>query len=358
VRISEETVMRIFIFIAVVPLLLAGSCEKNKPVVTGDPNPFYRVMFYNVENLFDTEDDPATDDSEFLPGSEKQWNQVRYQDKLDKIARVVSDLGGDTLPVLVGLCEVENGKVIGDLLKIDPLAGSDYRVVHQESPDKRGIDVALLYRYRYFTLHRSEFIPVRFDSDTAARTRDILYAVGTLGGIDTLHFFVGHWPSRSGGEIESRPLRLHVAGIIRDRVDSIRTFHPDALIVITGDFNDEPEDLSVTSGLGALLVAADPKDGDLYDLTPVIRSGQPQGTYKYRGSWNLLDHMVVSGSLLDTTGSLYTRPVEMKVFSRSYLLENDEEYMGQRPFRTYLGPYYHGGYSDHLPVYLNIRYRN
>ncbi|MFH0760028.1 MAG: endonuclease/exonuclease/phosphatase family protein [Bacteroidota bacterium] len=349
--------MRKLTFIALLPFLLAASCEKDKPLVTGDSNPYFRIMFYNVENLFDTVDDPLTDDSEFLPESQKEWTEVRYHDKLEKIAQVIIDLGGDTLPVLVGFCEIENHGTLDDLLAVSGLAGLDYRIVHRDSPDKRGIDVGLLYRSRYFSLIRSDFIPILFPIDTAVRTRDILYANGILGGKDTIHLFVNHWPSRSSGEVESRPLRLYVAQTIKERVDSILLIDPQAAIVITGDFNDEPEDLSVVTGLQALLTCTNPIREQLYDLTPSIGSEEPGGTYKYKGTWNLLDHMVVSGTLLDTTRTYYVRPGDLKVFSAGYLLEEDKEYMGERPFRTYLGPYYHGGYSDHLPVYLDIHYR-
>jgi predicted extracellular nuclease len=349
--------MRILAFIAVLPLLLAGSCEKDKPLVTGDPNPYYRIMFYNVENLFDTEDDPLTNDGEFMPDSEKEWTDARYRDKLKKIVRVITDLGGDTLPVLVGMCEIENRHTLDDLLALPGLSGTDYRIVHQESPDRRGIDVGLLYRNRYFSLIRSEFIPIFIPFDTAVRTRDILYISGILGGIDTLHLFVNHWPSRSSGEVESRPLRMHVARAVKARVDSILMVSPGAHIVMTGDFNDEPEDKSVVSGLQALLSTASPREDKLYDLSQAISEKEPSGSYKYKGTWNVLDHMVVSGVLLDTANLLYVKPIDVHAFSAGYLLEEDREYMGQRPYRTYLGPHYHGGYSDHLPVYLDIHYR-
>ncbi len=354
---AKDLTMRILALIALIPLLFAGSCEKDKPLVTGDPNPYYRIMFYNVENLFDTEDDPLTGDEEFLPDSEKEWTDTRYRDKLKKIVRVITDLGGDTLPVLVGMCEIENRQTMDDLLAVPGLSGTDYRIVHQESPDRRGIDVGVLYRSRYFALIRSEFVPIFIPFDTAVRTRDILYVSGILGGIDTLHLFVNHWPSRSSGEVESRPLRMHVAQIVKAKVDSILQVDPGAHIVITGDFNDEPEDKSVVSGLQALLSTASPREDKLYDLSQAISEKEPGGSYKYKGTWNVLDHMVISGALLDTAKSMYVKPADMHAYGAGYLLEEDREYMGQRPYRTYLGPHYHGGYSDHLPVYLDIHYR-
>jgi len=343
--------------LAFVSLLLAASCEKSQPTGSTDPNPHYRVMFYNTENLFDAINDPLINDEEFLPGSQKQWTEERYQKKIDHIAKVIRDLGGDTLPVLVGMCEVENRKTVDDLIGKTSLNGLDYKVVHHESPDSRGIDVALLYRSRYFQLLDSHFFAIRFPFDTAVRTREILYARGILGGLDTLHVFVNHWPSRSSGEVQSRPLRVWVAEAVRYRVDSILQISPKAQILITGDFNDEPMDLSVVSGLNALLSYDNPVNGNLYDLTQRLKDTPPGGTYKYKGNWNLLDHMVVSGSVLDTLRRFYSRPADLHVFQAKYLLEADKTNLGDQPLRTYAGNFYKGGYSDHLPVYLDLHYR-
>jgi hypothetical protein len=338
-------------------VLLAASCEKEKPSVAADKNPFYRVMFYNVENLFDAIDDPLVNDQEFLPGSQKKWTEARYQEKINHIARVIKDLGSDTLPVLVGLCEVENRKTVDDLIKTKTLNGLDYKIVHHESPDSRGIDVALLYRSRYFQLIGSSFFPIRFPENTELRTREILYAYGILGGKDTLHIFVNHWPSRSSGESKTRPERLFVAETVRQRVDSILSKSPLAHIMITGDFNDEPMDESVASGLRASLAYDKPDAGKLYDLTQRFKNSPPGGTYKYKGVWNLFDHIVVSGAVLDTAGTIYSRPSDIHVFQAKYLLEEDKTNMGGQPFRTYAGNFYQGGYSDHLPVFLDIHYR-
>ena len=349
--------MRYIGLLALISLLLAASCEKDKPAGVTDANPHFRVMFYNTENLFDAIDDPLTNDGEFLPGGAKKWTEARYQEKINHIAKVIKDLGEDTLPVLVGLCEVENRKTVDDLINKTVLKGLDYKIVHHESPDSRGIDVALLYRTRFFQLMDFHFFPIRFPFDTAARTREILYARGILGGKDTLHVFVNHWPSRSSGEIQTRPLRVWVAEAVRFRVDSILGLSPKAQILVTGDFNDEPMDLSVVSGLKALLSYIKPSAGSLYDLTQGLKNSSPGGTYKYKGVWNLLDHMVVSGAILDTSRMLYSRPADLHVFQAKYLLEPDKANMGDQPFRTYSGNFYQGGYSDHLPVYLDIHYR-
>jgi endonuclease/exonuclease/phosphatase family metal-dependent hydrolase len=312
-------------------------------------------MFYNVENLFDTEDDPVLDDQEFLPGSDKQWTRSRYFDKLDKIAKVIRDVGGDAYPALVGLCEIENRRTLEDLIGKTSLKDQGYSILHKDSPDERGIDVALLYRQAIFKLIDSEFIPVRFPADPKNPTRDILYAKGIFAGDDTVHLFVGHWPSRSAGEAETRPLRLFVAETIRNRTETILARSANAKIIITGDFNDEPEDLSVVAGLRALLSFATPSPARLYDLTAGLKKGKPGGSYKYKGTWQRLDHMVVSGGLLSQGSGLFLNPADIDVLHKDYLLEADETFMGLKPKRTYNGPVYNGGYSDHLPVFVTLR---
>lgn len=349
--------MKIVALFSLLLLLFASTCDRQVAPGDSDPNPFYRVMFYNVENLFDVVDDPQTNDQEFLPESSKSWTKKRYENKLDKIARVIRDLGGDTLPAVIGLCEIENRFTLDDLTRRSPLKNAGYQIVHQESPDQRGIDVGLLYRSGYFKLLNHRFIRVTFPDEPHIVTRDILYASGILGKIDTLHLFVSHWPSRSGGEVPSRPRRIQVGELIRHAVDSVKARSPEARIIIMGDFNDEPHDLSVQKGLGAVGSAETLDPHGLYDLTGILKNGKPGGTYKYLGTWNLLDHFVVSGIMLDTTALLYTKPTDMRVFSPEYLLERDEKYLGVKPARTYGGPVYWGGYSDHLPIYLNIRYR-
>jgi predicted extracellular nuclease len=341
-----------------VPFLFAASCEKLKEGQAKDPNPYLRVMFYNVENLFDIEDDPLVNDEEFTPSSEKEWNQVKYQEKLSRIAWVIGAAGKDTLPPLVGLAEIENRGTLVDLLNTSPLAGQDYKIIHQESPDLRGIDVALLYRANFFTPLSTNFIRLSFPSDTALRSRDILFCKGVLVTGDTLCLFVNHWPSRSSGEVESRPLRMVAALAVKERIDSIRATDPGAKIIVMGDFNDEPQDLSVISGLQAQLAFGNIQPTGLYDLTISLKDDFPGGTYKYKGTWNLLDHIVVSGTLMDTTRNLYVKSSDIHAFAISRILEEDKQNLGEQPFRTYWGNNYHGGYSDHLPVYLDLHYKS
>ena len=338
-------------------LALSCSCEKKIPQHIEDTNPYYRMMFYNVENLFDTIDSPDTNDSEFLPDGRNEWNSDRYYEKLNHIARVVTDLGGDSYPSLVGLCEIENLDVLEGLILSTSLKEAGYEIIHKESPDYRGIDVALLYRPGDFSLLEYKTWQVWFPFDEGYSTREVLYAAGELPTKDVLHVFINHWPSRGGGELETRPKRIFVAEMVRSKVDSLLAEDPDAKIVITGDFNDEPSDLSIISGLNAYYTFDNPENNRLYNPSHYLQKNIYTGSYKYKGSWNMLDQFIISGSLLDTSDNIYSSQYDVHLFEEDYLLEKDDTYMGVKPYRTYLGPYYNGGYSDHLPVYLDIRYK-
>lgn len=336
---------------------MAGSCEKKEPNIVADSNPYYKIMFYNVENLFDTLDQPGKSDEEFMPEAEKEWNSKKLFDKLYKISKVVKDTGDQDWPALVGFCEVENRDVLELLLASTDMKEAGYEIIHKESPDFRGIDVALLYKTDVFELLSYKLFPVWFPFNIDYSTREVLYVKGNLAGLGKIHIFVNHWPSRSGGEIESRPKRIFVAELLRTKVDSIFKIEPDARIILTGDFNDEPNDLSITSGLTGLHDFDSPEASNLYALSMHLYKYSSIGSYKYKGNWNLLDQFVVSSSLLDTTQNLYCRPTDLEIIERSYLFEEDKTYMGKKPYRTFLGNYFNGGYSDHLPVALKLRYR-
>ena len=338
-------------------LALSCSCEKNLPEDETDKNPSYRFVFYNVENLFDTINNPDTNDEEFLPEGEKNWDTDKYYDKLEQISGVIKDIGGEQYPLLVGLCEIESRDVLEGLTLATDLKNAPYEIIHKESPDYRGIDVALLYRTDLFRLLNYKTWQVWFPFDTDYSTREVLYACGELPGKDTIHIFVNHWPSRSGGEEETRPKRVFVAELVRSKVDSLLSLDPDARIIITGDFNDEPSDLSLMSGLKAHTSFEDPKNEHLYNLSHYLDRTSSTGSYKYRGDWNMLDQFIVSGSMMDTSGVIYTRKSDVHLFQKDYLLERDDTFMGAKPYRTWLGDFYNGGYSDHLPVFLDIRYK-
>ena len=314
---------------------------------------YIRLMFYNVENYFDTIDDPTVNDNDFLPEGSMRWTQTRYAEKRNNIFRVIANVGEWDPPALVGLCEVENRDVLDDLIKNTPLAKYPYRIIHKDSPDLRGIDVALLYRGDYLKCVGQQFIRVRFASNRL-HTRDILYAtLCTLQG-DTLHVFVNHWPSRSSGQRQSEPGRIIAASLVRQKVDSIFSRNALANIVITGDFNDNPTDRSLVSELQALNDTTHAKLSTLFNLS-AYKMKESTGTIKYQGKWSVFDQIIVSGGLL--RGSLHTDASRCHIFRADYLFEPDPRYQGVKPFRTYIGPRYNKGFSDHLPVYLDMLIR-
>lgn len=316
----------------------------------------HRVMFYNVENLFDPFNDSLKRDDEFTPTGPRHWTWSKMQRKINKIYQVIMSVGELDPPDLVGLCEVENYFVLHRLVTKTPLSKYNYRIVHQESPDRRGIDVALLYRPDRFKVEERHFFPVYFPHDPRRTTRDILYTRGILGG-DTLHIFVNHWPSKFGGELESEPGRYRVAGILRQKIDSIRVFYPDARIFIMGDMNDEPESLPVVDTLGACLTAEADCPGQLVNMSAILKS-KGFGSYKYQGVWGIIDQLILSKSLLNGHHQLLTTPEMARVFSAPFLLEPDDRFTGQKPFRTFVGFKYNGGFSDHLPVYIDLMEAN
>ncbi len=307
------------------------------------------VAFYNVENLFDTEDDPHKNDNEFLPGSKKKWTETRYTKKLEDLAKVLSSINKNELPEIIGLCEVENGKVLADLVKTKPLAEGNYKIVHYESPDFRGIDCALIYRPDEFKVLKSFPVKVQFKDKPNYTTRDILYVKGKTKNREILHIFVNHWPSRIGGLAKSEPRRVAVATILKSKIDSVLGVSPKANIIVLGDMNDEPSNRSLAQVLGAHKPGT--QTGQLINLMYPVHENK-KGSYNYRGNWNMLDNIVVSKSLLDEKGFRCT-PEKGFVFSEEWM-----EYKNKKgeisPNRTYGGPNYYGGISDHFPVYFNL----
>lgn len=296
------------------------------------------VLFYNVENLFDTQDDPAIDDEDFLPSSEMQWSVERFTTKLDRLAEAIS-MAGDELPVLVGMAEVENEAVVSALASQRRLAKADYAVVHFDSPDERGIDVALMYAAGRFELVRSEALYVPLPEDD--RTRDILHAELGAGGA-TYHVFVNHWPSRREGKEKSEPKRMAAAKVLNDAVAKIRT-GPGVHIIIMGDFNDQPTDRSIREGLGA---ACDPMGQGLVDLMCVDQR-EGAGSYQHDGKWQYLDQFIVDAALAGEVTSASALRDERLLF--------DHPKYGPSPDKTYSGGHYKGGYSDHLPIVMRLK---
>jgi predicted extracellular nuclease len=312
------------------------------------------VGFYNLENLFDTTDDASNQgDNEYLPSAAKHWTSARYQDKLAKLSTVISQIGNEVLPggpALLGVCEVENKKVLEDLVAQPALSKSNYAIIHYDSPDGRGIDNALLYRKDLFTPTQSKTISLLLDQkrDDGSRktTRDVLYVKGALLG-DTIHYLVNHWPSRYGGEEKSRPGRAAAALLNRKIVDSIEATNKLADIIIAGDLNDDPNSPSLTKSLKAAGRRADAGVTGLYN--PMLSLyNQGGGTLGYQHAWNLFDQIIVSEGLAKASKDWMFR--NARIFRKDYLLQQSGSYKGF-PFRTYVGSSYKDGYSDHLPVY-------
>ncbi|MBX2845131.1 MAG: endonuclease [Saprospiraceae bacterium] len=310
----------------------------------------YRIVSYNVENLFDTWDEPYKFDDDFTPMGANRWTRARYEKKVQDIGKVLVNAAGDKVPAVIGLIEVENRKVLEDLLNNSPLRKFQYAIIHEDSPDERGIDVAFLYDTDQFNYIDYQIGRIEFPDDVEDETRDILMVKGSFGK-DTVFFAVNHWPSRRGGVAETAPKRMHVAETLRAKTDAIRAKQPNAHIILMGDFNDSPFDVSVANGLKA--GALNNNTAPLINLmSERYRNGQ--GTYKYQNQWNMLDHFIVSRNLLDEEGKLFIADNSLQIFAPDYLREADPNYPGERIFRTYRGPNYVGGYSDHFPIVLDV----
>ncbi len=315
-----------------------------------------RLMFYNVENLFDIYNDSLTNDDDFTAEGVKGWGQRRYEEKLNNIYKVMTAVGGWEMPEIVAFCEVENRRVLEDLIKKTPLRKDKYEIVHEDSPDARGIDVGLIYRKDKFKYISHQAMHVSFPFAPEVRTRDVLYVKGVVLGKDTLHVFVNHWPSRLGGQAKSEPRRLYVAGIIRAKVDSLYKDNPNAKIVVTGDFNDYATDKSIVEVLRAKPSKESTETGDLFNFMAEISKNWHIGTHKYQGHWGTLDQMIVSAPLVQEKriGKLYAR--HASIFMARFLLTEDKRNLGLEPFRTYAGPRFLGGFADHLPIYIDLRF--
>jgi len=308
------------------------------------------VVFYNVENLFDTEDDPHTNDSDFTPYGDYNWDEERYQTKLDRISEAI-DLVKEK-PVLIGLAEVENHKVLEDLLNNGPLSQTTYKYIHYNSPDQRGIDCALLYDSRLFTVEKSEKIPVKLPNNLHFNTRDILYVKGTLSGTVETHIFVNHWSSRREGQIETEHKRLRAAEILRAKVDEILNQDKNANIIILGDFNDHPTNKSLRTVLRAK-ESGYSSEGDLINLL-YEEHEEGEGTSVHQREWAVLDQIIVSQSVYDNSSKLGIVDRDAEILREDDLLYTYHD-GGQKPNATFGGRKYYGGYSDHLPVYIVLK---
>lgn len=317
---------RLFFLLCFCLSFLAGYAAVS-PDETED-NRLFRIVSYNVENLFHPDRDSLNPDSDFTPEGKYHWTYGKYRQKVQHIAQVITNIGQFDGVDIVGLCEVENMQCVSYLCTV--LRRFSYQYIHFDSPDRRGIDVALLYRP---TFHLLAAYPIRVPLDNGETTRDILYASGIYHNTDTLHLFLCHLPSQSGGAAATAWKREAAIAVLQQHIDSVRTLSPQAQIVVIGDMNTAPAE-NIQGMHNAMLRL--PK-----------HTGTPQGTHKYHGRWSFLDQFYLSGNLLYKS--------EVQVYSAPYLLEDDAQYLDVKPRRTYIGYRYQSGYSDHLPIQLTIK---
>lgn len=337
-----------FLVVFALTITFAISQEKKKYKVN-------TIAFYNVENLFDFEDDPITYDDDRTPEGKDHWTEEIYNAKLVNMAKVIAEIGADvtgTTPAIIGLCETENRRVLEDLVNQEPLLRKDYGIVQYESPDRRGIDVALLYQKRLFTPTNSVAYPLYIydNNDNTKRiyTRDQLLVSGMLDG-EKMHFIVNHWPSRSGGEERSRYKRNKAGELNRHIIDSLFSDDPYAKVITMGDLNDDPTNQSVKKHLKAKKKKKGMQLKELYNpMESMHKKGL--GTLAYRDSWNLFDQMIVSTELTLEDYSSY-RLYKAGIYNKAYLANPKGRYKGY-PYRSFSGGGFTGGYSDHFPVYL------
>ena len=305
------------------------------------------VAFYNTENLYDTINDPTINDEEFLPTGVSRWTSDKYLRKIDHISSVISQIGDEFIkggPTMIGLSEIENRGVLEDLIHSEALRNSGYAIAHFDSPDRRGVDVALLYKKKDFLLVNAVAVPLHMPNQPDFRTRDQLVVTGLLDN-DTVTVVVNHWPSR-GNDV---PYRIAAATLTHHIADSLYARNRDARILIMGDLNDDPIDESIQTTLGAQGKITKVKAGGLFDpMWQMFKDGI--GSLAYKDSWNLFDQIIVSEPLIrENTASwkLY----KTRVFKKPFMIQPDGQYAGY-PFRTFSGGTYTGGYSDHLPVFV------
>jgi exonuclease III len=310
-----------------------------------------RFMFYNVENLFDIYDDTLKEDEAFLPGGLMRWNSTRYYKKINSLFKTIVAAGEWNPPTVVAFCEVENRKVLEDLVYGTYLSKYNYRIIHEESPDIRGIDVCLIYRKNYADIIEYRYwIPSEIKSKEFT-SRSILYAKLVIY-TDTVHLIVNHWPSRRGGVLAGDDLRMKISAMVREKADSImKSSSSGARIIIMGDFNSTPDDQEIKS-----LITSSESGITLVNLSETL-AASAHGTYRYMGIWEMIDQVIVSEGLLKSKKGLYTDVQMLSIFKPDFLLRKDPKYPGFSPLSTYRGYRYQGGFSDHLPVLLDLMFR-
>ncbi len=311
------------------------------------------VAFYNCENFYDTINNPAVNDDEFTPNGPRNYNSKIYLNKVEKLATVISQIGTDVSPdgpALLGVAEIENDTVLNDLIHHPLLKKRNYKIVHYDSKDARGVDVALIYNPKYFTPEESKalFVSLPGGSKNAYYTRDVLWVKGNFDG-ETIHILVNHWPSRLGGEERSAPSRAAAAAVCKVQMAKVAETDPNAKFIIMGDLNDDPTSPSITEVLRAKAKIADVQSGGIYNpWIDMYKKGI--GTLAYQDAWGLFDQIMITYPWLtrEQSGFFFYKQF---IFNKEFLVENTGRYKGY-PMRTWDGLSYRGGYSDHFPTYL------
>jgi predicted extracellular nuclease len=306
----------------------------------------YRIVFYNVENFFDPYVDSTKSYNEFTPEGNLHWTYKKYVKKRNDIYKTLTAIGGWKPLTVIGLAEIENFLVLYELIKKTPLKYENYKIVHYESEDFRGIDVGVIYNADLFHLLSSSKIKIKSEQDTSFKTRDIIYLKGLLG-TDTLHLFFNHWTSRYRGLLESEAYRMLAAKTLMKVTDSLCHVDPEANILIMGDFNDNPDNESLQYLVHDSVCS-------FTHLNFINTNKDVKGTLKHHASWSYFDQAIVSGPLISEKNSLQIADRSVHVFDESFLLTKDEKYLGLKTYRTNIGFKYNGGISDHLPVYVDI----
>ena len=338
----KRTNLILILFLLTAQFCVAQSDKKKLTVSVG---------FYNLENLFDTINDPNTNDEEYLPQGKNHWTSERYVKKVSNMAYAISRIGDNLMPIppmILGISEIENRRVVEDLVGHDYLKKFNYQIVHYDSPDRRGVDVGLIYNPSYFTVTNSAVHRLDYSNDTSFRTRDQLVVSGTIYG-ETLHIIVCHWPSRRGGEARSRPLRNAAADLSRHIIDSLLALDANAKIVMMGDLNDDPNDVSLLERVNAKSERADVDSKSMYNpYYNMYKRGD--GSLAYRDAWNNFDQIMVSPALVNSENNSFTIS-SAKIYNANFLTNTKGQYRGY-PFRTFSYGSFMGGYSDHYPVYI------
>ncbi len=312
------------------------------------------VVSYNVENLFDTVNSLLFDDDAFTPDGSKKWTSDRYKKKVIDLAMVLGSIPGSELPAVIGLTEIENRKVLEDLINNPKLRKGAYEIIHEDGVDPRGIECALLFRPEYFKYLSHNYIPIEDPVDPEYLYRSILHVQGKGPEGLTLHLFMNHWKSRSGGAAKTERQRIAAASTLRKQLDFLSSTESEFRVIIMGDFNDEPTNLSMIQGLSAFNKRHNIQSGDLYNLFYDSHNLESLGSYNYRGTWNMLDQFIVSYNMLNQESGLSTGFEQGKIFSEEWMMYDNEKYGEKLPSSTYGGPNYYGGPSDHLPIYVTF----